>query len=737
MNDRLAKKIGLSCLLLIFCFYSYSQPPIQYVNTLVGTAPATTESAKRHGSGTEEKGQTFPAVGRPFGMTQWTPETRTTEEKCVSPYYYNDKYITGFRGSHWMSGSCTQDYGSATIMPFTTSRPDTLKNAPVTRFSHKNETASPACYRLLLDSYGITAEVSGSVRSGMMRFTFPGKTGSFILVRMNSDRRTGKVWIDKEKNEIEGYNPVFRIYQGKGQPAGFSGYFVIKFDKPFKSIPQLLTGQQMAVGFENEKIVNVRIGTSFTSIEAARKNLEKEIPDWNFEALKKAGEDTWNQALGKILVRGGSQDDMVKFYTALYHSYQLPRIASDIDGSYQGFAQDTLIHKAEGFDYYDDFSMWDTYRALHPLMTILEPKKTLDMVKSLVLKAKQGGWMPIFPAWGSYTAAMIGDHVSTMISDAYLKGITAFDTETAYKYMRQNAFNSPAPPEYKDGKGRRALESYIKYGYIPLEDSVWDAFHRYEQVSRTLEYALDDYALGRFAAALGKTDDSLALTKRSANWRNVFDTRTGFVRGRYSDGRWIEPFDPYSKARYICEGTPFQYTWYVPHDVPGLVKAMGGPDIFLAKLNEFFDKGYYWHGNEPDHQAAYMFAMAGQPEKTQKWVKDIVDQEYGTGPGGLSGNEDAGQMSAWLVFSMMGFYPVCPASSQYIITTPVFDEVKIFMPGGKTFIISSLNRENNNRYIRVITRNGGRYIDWFISHEDIVKGSRFTFQLDSKPPAKQ
>jgi predicted alpha-1,2-mannosidase len=727
--------IRITFLLLTINFIAAAQTPIQYVNPLIGTAPATTVSAKKHGAGSEEKGQTYPAIGRPFGMTQWTPETRTSEEKCVSPYYYNDKYITGFRGSHWMSGSCTQDYGSASIMPFTTEKPDTFKYAPVSKFNHKNETVTPFYYRLELDNSGIIAEMTGSVRSGMLRFTFPGKTGSYILIRMNSDEKMGKIWFDKEKNEILGYNPVHRLYQGRGQSAGFSGYFVIIFDKPFQAISQLLTQQQMAVSFGNERLINVRIGTSFTSIEAARKNLRKEIPDWNFEALRKSGEDVWKKSLGKIVVRSGSEDNMVKFYTALYHCYLLPRIVSDVDGSYQGFAQDTLIHKAEGFDYYDDFSMWDTYRALHPLMTIIEPEKTLDMVKSLVLKAQQGGWMPIFPAWGSYTAAMIGDHVSTMISDAYMKGITTFNVDTAFKYMRRNAFDNPSAREYKDGKGRRALTSYLKYGYIPLEDSVWDAFHRYEQVSRTLEYSFDDYALGRFAQAIGKTDDALLLEKRSENWKNVFDTKTGYVRGRFADGSWIEPFDPYTKARYICEGTPFQYTWYVPHDIPGLINAMGGNELFLTRLNSFFDKGYYWHGNEPDHQAAYIFAMAGQAEKTQQWVNRIINEEYGIGPGGLSGNEDAGQMSAWLVFSMMGFYPVCPASNQYVITTPAFDEVRIIL-GTRPFVIRSINRENDNRYIRAISKNGVRFNNWFITHEEIVKGSGFTFQLVPKPPLK-
>ena len=716
-----------------FCVILSAQPPLQYVNTLIGTAPATTDAAKKHSSGTEVKGQTFPAVGRPFGMTQWTPETQTTEYKCVSPYYYNDRYITGFRGSHWMSGSCTQDYGSATLMPFTTAKPDTLTRAPVSKFNHRKELASPASYQVELDNFGITVELAGSVRSGMMRFTYPGRTTSFLLIRMNSDERKGRIWVDTERNEINGYNPVHRIYQGNGKPAGFSGYFVLQFDKPFQQTVYLSDQQQMVISFAGEKNVQVRIGTSFTSLRAARDNLEKEIPGWNFEALKKEGEDTWNQTLGKAIVRGGSDDDMVKFYTALYHCYQLPRIVSDADGSYQGFSGDTTIHKAVGFDYYDDFSMWDTYRALHPLMTILEPQRTLDMVKSLVLKAQQGGWMPIFPAWSSYTAAMIGDHVSTAIADAYLKGITDFDTEAAWKYMRGNAFETPPPDEYKDGKGRRALTSYLKYGYIPLEDSVLDAFHKYEQVSRTLEYAFDDYALSRFAEATGKTDDHAILKKRSENWKNVFDTQTGYVRGRYADGRWIEPFDPDSRARFICEGTSSQYTWYVPQDIPGLIKIMGGPDAFLSRLNDFFDRGMYWHGNETDQQAPYLFALAGSPEKTQEWVSRIIKEEYSSEPGGLSGNEDAGQMSAWLVFSMMGFYPVCPASNQYVITTPAFDEVRIPMPDGRAFLITSVNRKGSGNFIRAISKDGGRVNDWYILHEDIIRGSRYTFQLTDLP----
>lgn len=715
---------------LLIPFAAFAQSPIQFVDPLIGTAPATTESARKHSeAGSELKGQTFPAVGRSFGMTQWTPETRATEDKCIAPYYYNDKFITGFRGSHWMSGSCTQDYGSVTLMPFSTNQIDTLKGISASRFSHQNETASPAYYRVMLEDFDIQVELTGTVRSGMLRFTFSGNGENYIQIRANSDEKVGRIWFDQQRNELVGYNPVHRIYQGKGQSAGFSGYFVIRFDQTFEVLPRTANQQQMLVSFGKEKVVQVLVGTSFTSIEAARNNLNQEIVGWNFNMVRKASEDEWNRTLGKVEVEGDSKDDKIKFYTALYHCFQLPRTASDLDGSYQGFAQDTTVHKAVGFDYYDDFSMWDTYRCLHPMLALLEPKRSLDMVKSLVAKAEQGGWMPIFPAWGSYTAAMIGDHVSTMISDAYIKGITDFDTKAAYKYMRKNAFENPTQEEYLDGKGRRALTSYLKYGYIPLEDSVWQAFHKREQVSRTLEYAFDDFALAQFAKSIGKNDDYDALTKRSQNYRNVFDTKTNYVRARYADGRWIAPFDPFSKASFICEGTPFQYTWYVPQDIPGLINLMGGKAAFLKHLNSFFEGGYYWHGNEPDHQAAYLFAMAGDQKTTQKWVRQIAADEYGTGAGGLSGNEDAGQMSAWLVCTMMGFYPVCPATDQYVMGVPMFRKITIHLENGNKLILNASGNSVQKPFIQSVKWNGKPYNNSWFSHKEMTRGAVVDFEM--------
>ena len=703
------------------------QSLIQYVDPLIGTAPATTESAKRHSeAGSELRGQTFPAVGRPFGMTQWTPETRPTEAKCVVPYYYNDEYITGFRGSHWMDGSCTQDYGTVTIMPFYTENIDTVQSCPTATLNHRNENAKPNYYSISLTE--VDTEIAGSVRSGFFRFMYKQKGNNYLYIRVNSDEREGKVWFDPQNNEVIARNPVHRIYQGWGQPAGFSGWFVYRFNQPFSTIQ--VSQQEMIVCFGNTSTVLVKAGTSFTGADGAGNNLDTEIQDWNFEQLKEESEKEWNQHLGKIQVKGGSNDDRIKLYTALYHCYLVPRIASDVDGNYQGFAQDTLMHNTKGFNYYDDFSMWDTYRTLHPLMTILEPERSLDMVKSLIMKAEQGGWMPIFPKWANYTAAMIGDHVSTMIADAYLRGIKDFDTEKAYKYMRKNAFEHPTEAEYKDGKGRRALTCYMKYGYIPLEDNVSEAFHKKEQVSRTLEYALDDYALAQFAKSLGKKEDHQVLMQRSQNYRNVFDPKTKYVRGRHADGRWIESFDPNIKSSFITEGTAFQYTWYVPQDVPGLISLFGGKEQFLDRLNEFFDKGYYWHGNETDQQAPYLFVMAGEPEKTQKWVREIILDEYGTGPGGLSGNEDGGQMSAWMVSSMLGFYPVCPGNPEYVIGGPFFEEVKIqARASSKPFIIKAKGAVQQTPFVDKTELNGKTIEGYTIQQQDIVNGGELVFRM--------
>ena len=649
-----------------------------------------------------------------------------------------------------MSGSCTQDYGSVTIMPIAGKLIVDPKERAST-FYRDEEIVKPKAYKVLLNKYNVESEISGTSRAGIMKFTY--KTYNqrpYIIIEPNSDEGKAYIRIDMENNMVYGYNPVHRIYQGWGDYAGFNGYFVVQFSKPFTIYGTWKNGEIVYenkeilgkqdtvgafVGFEFLDELTVKVGTSFTGFDGALANLNAEIPGWDIEQVKEKSQHAWGKALNKIEILGGNAEQRKKFYTALYHVYLLPRVFSDVDGRYTGFAEDTLIHQANGFDYYADFSMWDTYRSVHPLMTILEPTKTSHMVKSLLAKAEQGGWLPIFPAWNNYTSAMIGDHVISMICDTYSKGIDDFNQEIAWKYMAQNAciYNSDES-SYKSGKGRRALDSYLKYNYLPMEEKVPDSFHKQEQVSRTLEYAYDDFVLSAYAKDIGKNEEYLKLRNRASNWRNVFDESVGYVRGRFQDGSWFEPFDPNeTRTPFITEGTPFQYTWYVPHDVYGLIDAMGGKERFIQRLDTLFETDQYWHGNEPGHQTAYMYAYAGVPWKTQQRIKHIIDEEYGIGPGGLSGNEDAGQMSAWLVFSMMGFYPVCPGTPYYIIGTPSFHSIMLNLENGHQFKIIAENITDDNYFIQSATLNGEKFDRAWISHEEILQGGELKFIMGPEP----
>ena len=724
---------------------------IDLVDPLIGTGIATTPSALKHSvSGSELRGQTFPAVGVPHGMTQWSPQTQYSEKKCLPPYYFEDTEIQGFRGTHWMSGSCTQDYGTLTIMPVAGKLLVDVKER-ASGFYRDEEHARPDSYQVTLNKYNIESEISGSSRAGIMRFRFKNyNKRPYVIIEPNSDEGEGFVKIDVENNIVYGYNPVHRIYQGWGDYAGFNGYFVVQFSKPISMYGTFKNGETTYenteiladkdtvgafVGFDFCDELVVKVGTSFTSFDGALANLNVEIPGWDINVVKEKSKLAWEKALNKIQVQGGSANQKKKFYTALYHAYILPRVFSDVDRRYIGFAEDSLIRQAQGFDYYDDFSMWDTYRAVHPLLTILEPNKSADMVNSLLKKAEQGGWLPIFPMWNNYSAAMIGDHAISMICDASAKGIDGFDKEIAWKYMRQNAFvfNSERS-SYISGKGRRALDTYIKHGYLPMEEKVPDAFHKQEQVSRTLEYAYDDFVLAKYAKSIGKIEESKKLMARASNWKNVFDQSSGYARGRLEDGNWFEPFDPNDpRSPYITEGTAFQYTWYVPHDVYGLLNAMGGKEKFIQKLDTLFETDQYWHGNEPGHQTAYMYAYAGAPWKTQQRIKGIIDEEYGVGPGGLSGNEDAGQMSAWLVFSMTGFYPVCPGTPYYIIGSPTFDEITLNLDDDKQFKIFANNVSDTNFYIQSATLNGEPFDRAWLSHEEIALGGNLVFEMGPEP----
>lgn len=736
------------------CACAPSESLISYVDTRVGTDGSVMQTAGRFGRGSEEFGQTLPAVLEPNGMNFWTAQTRDTELKGVAPYYYKDSLFQGFRNSHWIVGGCTQDYGSMTLFP-STGISSCSPEARATPFSHESEIAQPSYYRVKLHESGITAEMTARSRSAIFRLHYPQDAPAYLIVNPNSDEGQGYIELDTLRREIRGYNPIHRIYQGWGKATGHSGHFVIQYSGELESygsykLDTLYAGQSsisnskgigLYIQFRRQdptKPIIIRAASSFTDLDGARRNLLAEIPHNDFDRTHKELSAIWEQHLSKISIKSPNDTLSRKLYGSLYRASCLPRTINDIDGRYPTFSAGSPVLQApKGTTVYDDFSMWDTYRALHPLLTLLSPRKSGDMMQSLVDKYTQGGWLPIFPCWNSYTAAMIGDHCTAAIGDAYIKGVRNFDIQTAYEAMRKNAFETPSDyQEYADGMGRRALTSYLQYGYIPLEDPVREAFHRREQSSRTLEYAFDDFVLSQIARELGKDEDYKTLKARSQNFRNVIDPSSGYANGRYADGTFFPDNKVEQFAPYITEGAPCHYTWYAPQDPYGLMEAMGGRENFISKLDYLFEENLYWHGNEPCHQVAYLYNYAAQPWKSQNYIRHILDTEYGDLPGGLSGNDDAGQMSAWYIFSSLGFYPVCPGSPYYIIGSPSFEKAELNLESGRKFTILAEMTGSDNRYIQSATLNGKPYTKNYLSHYDISSGGTLRFVMGDKPNTK-
>ena len=717
------------------------------LHTMVGTAQANTQSAGLFGKGSEEHGQTLPAVLTPNGQNFWTPQTRDTEKKCIAPFYYADSLWQGMRNSHWIVGGCTQDYGSFTIAALG----GPLRTAPAsraTRFSHHAEVSHPYYYAASLPDEHLRVELTASAHGAIMRITPDRDQQVHVVFQPNSDEGEGGAVIDTVHHTVYGYNPVHRIYQGWGERAGFSGHLLMEYaDTPvdygsfvgdLHHQGSTTIGDQEQSGiwltFEGKahQPIELRLASSFTGREGCERNMAAEVTGKGWVTLMTEAAKTWVERLHTIDVEGTDDTAVNQFYGALYRTSFLPRLLSDADGAYPRFANGSVMQGQRPV--YTDFSMWDTYRALHPLYFLIAPKESADMMQSLVNMAEEGGWLPIFPCWNSYTAAMIGDHCAATLADAYVKGIRDFDVQKAYQAMRRNAFESPASEsDYVNGMGRRALTSYLKYGYIPLEDSVAEAFHQQEQTSRTLEYAFDDFAVAQMAKGLGYHDDYRQLMRRAGNWRQVINPHTGYADGRHADGHFENNTDIIHRKSYITEGATCHYTWYVPHDPAGLARVMGGQETFIARLDSMFTEGRYWHGNEPCHQIPYLFDYAGRPDLTQKWVRHILLTEYNDTPGGLSGNDDAGQMSAWYVFSAMGFYPVCPATDQYMMASPLFRRVSIHPSGGATFTIEAPQADADHLYVREATLNGKRMEGCSLSHSDIRQGACVRLEMSSQP----
>ena len=697
-----------------------------------------------------DPGQLIPAVLVPHGMNFWTPQTEDTEQKGISPYYYADEEIQGFRASHWIVGGATQDYGSFTLMPVF----GQLITHPIergSRFSHDREVSTPAYYSVELEDYDITAEMTGTSRTALFRFTFHQEGDAYIVVNPNSDEGFGTMTADASTSTLTGCNPVHRIYQGIGLYAGFDGHFIVTANKP--CVEADVCESEDTIGnnvtaflhfkVKKDETILVKAATSFTSLDGARLNLTAESPDWDFDAMRNNLTETWEQTLGRIEVDARTDDggidttSLKNFYTALYHASFLPREMNDVDGARPKFGiscpsaepvlpegmtrEDAIVRPDSPRPYYDDYSMWDTYRALHPLIVMLEPERAGDMVQSLLDKYDDGGWLPIFPCWNSYTSEMIGDHAVSLITDAYVKGVRNFDIDKAYTAARHNAFDLPdSYADYAEGKGRRALDDYLRYGYIPVENPVKEAYHTAEQTSRTLEYAYDDYLLSQLASLLGHDDDAALLQQRALSYRNVYNPQTGWMDGRHADGRFVQS-DPYQFQPFITEGQPCHYHWYVPHHVAGLIDLMGEAR-FVARLDTLFDTGHYWHGNEPSHQIAYLYNYALQERKTQERVRAILQSEYSPLPDGLAGNDDAGQMSAWYIFSAMGFYPVCPGTPSYAIGSPTFAKVTIHPTSGKDFSIIAHGASPTAIHVDSI-RLDGDLCNSFLSHSALTDGS--------------
>ncbi len=739
--------------------------------------------------GTQEMGHTFPGACLPFGFVQLSPDTDTIPYekngkynpevyRYCSGYQYFDPTIVGFSHTHF-NGTGHSDLGDFLIMPVvgklqlipgTADRPESGYRS---RYRKETEKASPGYYRVHLDDPDVEAELTATARCGFHQYTFPKSDSVFIILDMihgiyNYDGKVLWAYIRVVNDTlVEGY----RITSGWARTRYI--YFAMVFTKPFQNygyrnedkpvyrgfwrrfnvnsdFPEM-AGKKIRSWFgfstaKGEKI-GVKIGLSAVSMEGARVNLQAEIPHNDFEKTRSEAYQAWQKELGRIRIEAPA-DRKVNFYTALYHCLQSPVIYMDADDKYRGIDQE--IHQAVGFTNYTTFSLWDTYRAQHPLLTLLYPSRTSDMIKSMIAHWEQSPekMLPVWSHHDNENWCMIGYHSVAVIADAYVKGIRDFDAGKAFIACQSTATN-----KYYEG-----LADYINNGFVP-DDKVNNS------ASVTLEYAYDDYTIARFAKAIENSNDSSSLInmfalnelpsflKRSQNYRNIFDPSSRFIRAKKTNGIWKIPFDPLSThGQGFIEGNSWNYSFFVPHDIPGLIDLMGGELFFVRRLDSLFTMhlddryfsetedvtragliGNYVHGNEPSHHIPYLYNWTSQSWKTQNRIHDIVNSMYKNKPDGLCGNDDCGQMSAWYIFSVLGFYPVCPGSTEYAIGSPCVEKAMISLPGGKTLTISAKDLSNKNIYIQSMVFNGKRVDQPFIDHSELIKGGEINFVMGSKP----
>ncbi|MEN8249038.1 MAG: GH92 family glycosyl hydrolase [Bacteroidota bacterium] len=697
--------------------------------------------------GTDGTGQTYPGASLPFGMVQLSPDTRNdATQKACGGYHYSDSSILGFSHTH-LSGVGQVDYTDILIMPtvghvnYSPGEANNPDSGYRSRFRHSTEKASPGYYSVLLDDYNIQAELTATLRVGMHRYTFPESKEANIIVDLKHKENDVETVLDAyikivDNKTIEGYRRTNGVMS-----FDHTFYFVAEFSKPFSSFYIALDDKpnpdikeaygkniKSALHFntvKDEQIL-VRVGISAIDMNGARKNLEAEIQDWDFDKVVKNAEESWEKELSRIEIESSSEEVKRVFYTSMYHAYLAPQIFQDVDGRFVG--AENKVYQSDTFTNYTAFSLWDTFRAWHPLFTIIDQERIPDFIESLLKRYDEKGRLPMWPLTGTTSDGMLGFHATSVITDAWVKGVNGFDIEEAYQAMK----NTMMSDEY-------GLDLYKHYGYIPCEKEG-------ESVSKTLEYSYNDWCVATLAKELGKDEDFEYFNARAHFYENVFDSETKLMRGKYANHSWFKPFNPFINSNY-SEGNAYQYT-FVPHDTQGLIELTGGAEQFDLWLDDFFtlqtpgrDKHYehgdvigqYVHGNEPDHHMAYLYNYVGKPWKTQRIVRKILQDIYNDGANGLAGNEDCGQMSAWYILSSMGFYSFNPGQDIYLIGSPLVDNAVVNLENGAQFKITVQNQSPENIYVQSVKLNGEGYDLSYIKHEDIMNGGEIEFVMGNKP----
>lgn len=726
-------KLSISLFLFLFLFNSLQAKEKDHtpkVNVFVGT---------------DAHGHTFPGATLPHGMVQLSPDTRTETWDGCAGYHYSDKSIMGFSHNHF-SGVGSGGGGDILLMPTTgqiqLTAPQSADDISGYRasFKHENEAASPGYYRVKFDN-GILVELTATLRTGLHKYTYAeaGKGNIILDLTHGINDNNDSLYVKRlSATKIQG----FRQSSG-GLDGNRRIYFVAEFSQPFVNYGFYINGKIIAGAIEAgskdvkahftfdtrmNKEVLVKVAISRVDFEGAEKNLQAELPDWNFSAVKEKARKAWEVELGRISIEGGTEAQQRTFYTAMYHTFVHPNINFDVDRRYR--STDHKVYTATGFDNYTTFSLWDTFRALHPLYTIIEPKLTNQFIRSFIEKYQHFGSLPIMEFGGNEGFAMIGYHSLPVIADAWAKGIRDYDVKAAYAGMKKLAEG------FRDGK-----EVYKKIGFIPYDAES-------QSVARTLEYSYDDWCVSRLAKAYSRADYDY-YSQKGAFYKNLFDTQTGFMRPRGSDYSWLTPFDPIVESGHYTEANAYQYTTFVPQDINGLIRLMGGNEKFDRWLDVCFSLnnasssanlqdmtgliGQYAHGNEPSHGMAYLYSFVGKSWKSQQKARQIVDEFYTDQPNGLCGNDDAGQMSAWYILSAMGFYPATPGVEDYVIGSPLFDKVTLHLENGKQFIITSKNGGTRNFYVQSLKLNGKDHQKSYFKHQNIINGGEMVFEMGDKP----